>query len=148
MKHITTIAVVAMLGACANSGVVQMSRDTYMVSKDSAKFGGGVSNAVRMEVYQDAGAFCAKSGKYVETRDLQLTPGVPGRLGNVMLQFQCTTKGDTGAIIGREIEVIAMPMPFMPIPFTPMPVPQVPQAIKCSTQPVFGRPGYTETTCR
>jgi hypothetical protein len=148
MKTLISLAIVSTLAACANTGVVQMSRDTFMVSKDSAKFGGGVSNAVRIEVYQDASSFCAKSGRYVETKDLQLTPGVPGRLGNVLLQFQCTASGDTGAVIGREIELVAVPMPFSSIPYTPVPIPQPPMAIKCTMQPVYGRPGSSTTTCR
>ena len=97
MKKLIALAVVASLAACANTGVVLMDQHTYMISKDSAKFGGGISMAVRAEVYQEAGAFCAKEGKAVDTLDLMMLPGRPGQLGNVTLQFQCIDKSLAGA---------------------------------------------------
>lgn len=98
MKKFIIIAAASMLGACANSGVVQMSQNSYLISKDSAKVGGGISQAVRIEVYQEANAFCAKSGRFVETQDLLMQPGMPGRLGNVTLQFRCTITGDSNGV--------------------------------------------------
>jgi hypothetical protein len=98
MRKIFILASIAMLGACANTGVVQMERGTYIISKDSAKFGGGISQAVRIEVYQEANAFCSKNGKFVETQDLLMAPGVPGRLGNVTLQFKCIDSPEGKAI--------------------------------------------------
>lgn len=60
-----------------------------MISKDTAKFGGGISMTTRAEIYQEANAYCAKSGKVMETQNLEMLPGRPGQLGNVTLTFRC-----------------------------------------------------------
>jgi hypothetical protein len=60
-----------------------------MISKNTAKFGGGVSASAASNVYEEANAFCAKRSKEVETVDLQLSPGRLGSMGSVTLQFKC-----------------------------------------------------------
>jgi len=81
--------IVLLLSGCASSGVVPLSADKLMISKNTAKFGGGISASAASEVHEEANDFCAKQGKKVETVDLQLTPGRAGSLGNVTLQFRC-----------------------------------------------------------
>jgi predicted outer membrane repeat protein len=78
------------LAACASSGVVQMGGDKMMISKNTAKFGGGISASAAAEVSQEAEAYCAERKKKVEVIDLQLSPGRAGSLGNVALQFKCS----------------------------------------------------------
>lgn len=83
------LSIALLLSGCASSGVVPLSADKLMISKNTAKFGGGISASAASEVHEEANDFCAKQGKKVETVDLQLTPGRAGSLGNVTLQFKC-----------------------------------------------------------
>lgn len=80
---------VLLLSACASSGVVPLAADKFMISKNTAKFGGGISASAAAEVHKEANDFCAQHGKSTETIDLQLSPGRAGSLGNVTLQFKC-----------------------------------------------------------
>jgi hypothetical protein len=86
---IVALSIVLLLSGCASSGVVPLSADKLMISKNTAKVGGGISASAASEVHEEANDFCAKQGKKVETVDLQLTPGRFGSLGNVTLQFRC-----------------------------------------------------------
>lgn len=88
MKY-TSFVVTLLLWGCASSGVVPLSSDRFMISKNTAKFGGGVSAAAASEVHEEANDFCAKRGKKVETVDLQMSPGRLGSMGSVALQFKC-----------------------------------------------------------
>ncbi len=63
--------------------------DKLMISKNTAKVGGGVSASAAAEVHQEADAYCGERMKKMEVVDLQLTPGRFGSLGNVTLQFKC-----------------------------------------------------------
>jgi hypothetical protein len=85
----TSIALLLLLSGCASSGVMPLSSDKFIVSKNTAKFGGGVSAAAAAEVNEEANEFCAKRGQKAETIDLQLTPGRFGSMGSVTLQFKC-----------------------------------------------------------
>lgn len=82
-------ALIFFLSGCASSGVVPLTTDKFMISKNTAKIGGGISASAASEVHQEANEFCTTQGKKVETVDLQLTPGRAGSLGNVTLQFRC-----------------------------------------------------------
>lgn len=104
MKRLLILIVPAFLAACANTGVVPMDRGVMMISKDSAKVGGGISMAVRAEVYQEANAHCAKAGRTAETLDLLMQPGMPGRLGNVTLQFRCVINHGEGQAVRLQRE--------------------------------------------
>lgn len=86
---IVALFIVLLLSGCASSGVVPLSGDKFMISKNTAKVGGGISASATSEVLGEANDFCAKQGKKVETLDLQLTPGRFGSMGNVTLQFRC-----------------------------------------------------------
>lgn len=77
------------LVACASSGVYPLAGDKLMISKNTAKVGGGISAAATSEVHQEADAYCAELKKKVEVTDLQMSPGRFGSLGNVTLQFRC-----------------------------------------------------------
>lgn len=88
MKY-TPFLLALLLTGCASSGVIPLNADKLMISKNTAKFGGGISASATSEVHLEADEFCAKQGKKVEVLDLQLTPGRLGSLGNVTLQFKC-----------------------------------------------------------
>lgn len=78
-----------LLVACASSGVYPIGSDKMMISKNTARVGGGISAASTADVHQEADAYCAEKQKKMEVTDLQLTPGRFGSLGNVTLQFRC-----------------------------------------------------------
>jgi hypothetical protein len=78
-----------LLSACASSGVYPLGGDKLMISKNTAKVGGGVSASATSEVHQEADAYCAEKNKKMEVTDLQLSPGRLGSLGSVTLQFRC-----------------------------------------------------------
>ena len=88
LKYIS-FALILFLSGCASSGVVPLTADKFMSSKNTAQLGGGISASAASEVHQEANEFGAKQGKKVEEVDLQLTPGRAGSLGNVTLQFKC-----------------------------------------------------------
>ena len=89
MKYIP-FALALLLSGCASSGVVPLTSEKFMISKNTVKFGGGISASAASEVHEEANDFCSKQGKKVETIDLQLTPGRVGSAGAVSLQFRCT----------------------------------------------------------
>jgi len=78
-----------LLVGCASSGVVPLESNRFMISKNTVKFGGGISASATADVHKEASDFCIKNGKEMETIDLQLTPGRAGSTGNVSLQFRC-----------------------------------------------------------
>lgn len=88
MKY-TAFALALLLTGCASSGVVPLTADKFMISKNTAKLGGGISASAAAEVHEEANDYCIKQGKKAETVDLQLVPGRAGSLGNVTLQFKC-----------------------------------------------------------
>lgn len=88
LKYIS-FSLTLLLAGCASSGVVPLSNDVFMISKNTAKFGGGISASAASDVHGEANDFCTKQGKKVEAVDLQLTPGRAGSMGNVTLQFRC-----------------------------------------------------------
>ena len=88
MKYALFVLPLLLLG-CASSGVVSLSSDKFIISKNTAKFGGGISASAASEVHEEANDFCAKRGRKVETIDLQLSPGRIGSMGSVTLQFRC-----------------------------------------------------------
>ena len=88
LKYIS-FALILFLSGCASSGVVPLTADKFMISKNTVKFGGGISASAAAEVHEEANSFCTKQGKKVETVDLQLSPGRAGSAGSVTLQFRC-----------------------------------------------------------
>jgi hypothetical protein len=85
----TLLTLILLFAGCASSGVVPLSDDLFVISKNTAKVGGGVSASALADVVAEASDFCAKQSKEMERTDLKLTPGQMGALGNVTLQFKC-----------------------------------------------------------
>jgi hypothetical protein len=88
LKYVA-LTLVLFLAGCASSGVVPLSDDLFVISKNTAKVGGGVSASAVADVVAEANDFCAKQSREMERADLKLTPGQMGALGNVTLQFRC-----------------------------------------------------------
>ena len=52
------VALSALAGCAANTGIVKISDDTYMLAKQGYGWSGST-----VELYQEANEFCAKTGK-------------------------------------------------------------------------------------
>ncbi|MEX8519885.1 MAG: hypothetical protein AB3X44_15345 [Leptothrix sp. (in: b-proteobacteria)] len=90
MKALITVAAAVLLTACASSGVVQTDRDTYMVAMKNTGGVFGNIDKVKVDAYREAGEFCAKDGKVVETVSTTAEGAVPFvRMGGASVTFKC-----------------------------------------------------------
>lgn len=79
----------AAMAACASTQIVPMDHGTFLVSKRSAQAHYGPPLDAREDVYHEAGQYCARQGKGVETVSLDIVDSHLGRPGNASLQFKC-----------------------------------------------------------
>ncbi|MGH7604116.1 MAG: hypothetical protein ACRENK_08990 [Gemmatimonadaceae bacterium] len=87
------LAAISALAACSSTGIVPADRDTYIVSKQSAAGVFGTPDGVKADIYQEANDFCSKSGKAVETVNLEVKGAIPFvRTGSASLQFRCVPR--------------------------------------------------------
>lgn len=96
MRGICVISVVIFAGCASNSGVVPISQDTFMVSRQAATGFSGLGN-LKAKAYQQAAQFCTSSGKTlqpVHTNESQ-PPYILGNFPRVELEFMCLTDGDS-----------------------------------------------------
>jgi hypothetical protein len=69
-----------------------MDRGTYMIAKKSAAGVFGTPDGVRADIYTEANEFCARTGKAVETVNIEVKGAIPFvRSGSAMLQFKCVS---------------------------------------------------------
>lgn len=94
----TTAGLMALvIAGCANPGIVQLSPDTYMLSRiDKAGMFGNPA-AFKAKVIQEANDFAAKQGKVAIPLGLEQTPTYPGHFGSVEYQFRVVDKSDPEA---------------------------------------------------
>lgn len=85
------LAVVALVG-CANTGVVPMGKDTFLIAKKSPQVGFGPPIAIKGEAYSEANDFCAREGKAVETIKIEQTNSGFAKASAVSLEFRCVPK--------------------------------------------------------
>ncbi|WP_150787538.1 hypothetical protein [Pseudomonas fluorescens] len=93
MRLLLVSTIALLIAGCSGPGVVPMGRDTYMIAKDGSftTFGGG---AVKVELYQEANAFCESKGKQMmPVKDASRDSGY-GRYANAELQFRCLNEND------------------------------------------------------
>lgn len=90
MKKAFLIAAVAALSACAtpNTGIRPIGSGVYMASKFGSftTFSGG---QVKAELFEEAGAFCAKQGKQVQPLDSVSKDSGYGTYASAEIQFRC-----------------------------------------------------------
>lgn len=82
---------------CANPGVVQISPDTYFISRTDK--GGVFGNASKMkaEVIREANEFAAKQGKVAIPLSTRETPMAIGQFASFDYQFRVVDKDDPEA---------------------------------------------------
>jgi hypothetical protein len=95
MKHTSGVVVLAMLlaGCAADSGVVRMGPDTYMVSKQAATGFSGLGS-LKADALREAYAQCSQTGQGVQVVSDQEShpPFIFGNYPRVDLTFRCVSQ--------------------------------------------------------
>jgi hypothetical protein len=78
------------LVAGCSSGIVQMEKNTYMVSEKAGGCGFATTGGQEADAYGKANEFCAKKGLNVEKIELTTKSGIPfARCASADLKFRC-----------------------------------------------------------
>lgn len=88
---------VSTLVGCANPGVIQVSPDTYMLSREDHAGIFGNAGSLRAGVISDANNFAASQNKIAIPISSQFTPTAPGRFASFEYQFRVVNKDDPEA---------------------------------------------------
>ena len=101
MKPLHLLLLLPLLAGCAhNTGVVQLSADTYLISKSSAAGAFAKVPAMKAEVVQQAHEFAARQGKAIEPVSLHDTFPTHG-FPSVDYQFRLVDKTNAPATPAR-----------------------------------------------
>ena len=92
MKTFLLLLIAIMLTGCISSGVIPMDRNSYMITKRSARLGIGMPFGTQADVYEEANEYCGKSLQVVHTLSLQLEESMPASPGSVTLHFSCVSQ--------------------------------------------------------
>ena len=96
LRHQAVVALVGVVTCCsANSGVVPIGKDTYMVSRQAATGFSG-SGTLKADAFREANAFCASQGKVmqvVRTEEAK-PPYVLANFPKAEVQFMCLDEND------------------------------------------------------
>ena len=88
---------VALLAGCSNPGIVQLSPDTYMLSRADRAGIFGNTAALKAGVIQDANEFAENKGKVAIPLATHETPVYPGHCATFEYQFRVVDKNDPEA---------------------------------------------------
>jgi len=82
-------------GCAANSGVIPIGKDTYMVSRQAATGFSG-SGTLKAEAFQEANLFCRSQSKDVQViRTSEAAPPyIAGNFPKAEIQFLCLNQND------------------------------------------------------
>ena len=90
--HVCIWAIITLMftGCAADSGMVVLGDDTYMISKQAATGFHGIGG-IKSEAIQEAADQCRQSGKEVEIIDMDESepPFILGNFPQIDLQFRC-----------------------------------------------------------
>lgn len=91
-------AAAAMAAGCApTGGVVQLSPDTYLVTRTDKGGAFGSAAAMKADAIREASEFAAGQGKVAIPLHLRETPAAPGSFASVEYQFRVLDKSDPEA---------------------------------------------------
>lgn len=96
MKVFTLAIAVSVLSGCAaNSGVIPIGKDTYMVSRQAATGFSG-SGTLKAEAFQEANSFCRSQSKEVQVISTHeaAPPYILGNFPKAEVQFLCLDQND------------------------------------------------------
>lgn len=94
MKKIIALLGIALTG-CASTGPVQISKDTYMNSKNGSGGIFGTTTILRSELIKESSAFCTKDGKVFQLNSTQDRPAGSGQpFATSEIYFMCLDAND------------------------------------------------------
>jgi hypothetical protein len=94
----TLVAICVIVAGCANPGIVQVSPDTYILSREDHAGIFGSASSLKAGVLSDANAFAAAQGKVAIPISAHETPvGVMARWAKFDYQFRVVDKNDPEA---------------------------------------------------
>lgn len=94
---IICVLVAALFAGCANPGIVQLSPDTYMLSRADRAGIFGNTAALKAGVIKEANEFAQSKGKVAIPLSSRDTPVYPGHFATVEYQFRVVDKDDPEA---------------------------------------------------
>src|SRR5262245_639439 len=101
---ISRTVLLAILAGCAKPGtVVQLSPDTYMVSRTDKGGAFGSTSAMKVDAIREASEFAAGQGKVAIPLHIREMPAAPGSFASVEYQFRVLDKSDPEA---RRVSVV------------------------------------------
>lgn len=94
MKKVLLLMIVSLFYGCAyNSGVIPISKDTFMVSRQARTGFFGMAN-LKAEAVQEATDYCISKGKalYVTSTNESQPPYILANYPRAEVQFMCVDK--------------------------------------------------------
>ena len=89
LRAVLFVSTSALLGACS-SGIVQMEKDTYLISEKAGGCGFATGGGQEADAYRKANAFCAAKSMHVETISSSARDGMPfAHCASAELKFKC-----------------------------------------------------------
>lgn len=109
-RTIFLIASAALLAGCANPGIVKISDNTYMLSKEDHAGMFGNAAKLQADVIGQANAFAESQGKVAVGVSTQSIPAEPGRFAEFTYEFRVVDKDDplarNGMLVARPDVVV------------------------------------------
>lgn len=90
MNRIIPVSITLLLlaGCASSTGVISAGKDQYMISREDNGPAASLG-AIKAQVFQEAGAFCAGQGKTMEIVRENDVPRSFGQFPQTSLQFKC-----------------------------------------------------------
>lgn len=82
-----TVAAITVAGCAANTGIVKISDDTYLLGKQGGWESSG--SVLKAELYKEANQFCSNMGKTFVQTSAQSDDQGPGKHATAEIQFKC-----------------------------------------------------------
>lgn len=89
MKNTNSLFFILLTGCASSSGVVSTGQDTYMVVGTAGNFGSHSADAVSVELYKEATAYCTERKKKFVRVNIAGRDGNFGRNASSKLEFKC-----------------------------------------------------------
>ena len=110
MKPLRIVVLAALLTGCANPGIVKISDNTYMLSKEDHAGMFGNAAKLQADVIAQANAFAESQRKVAVGVSTQSTPAAPGRFAEFTYEFRVVDKDDpmarNGILVARPDVVV------------------------------------------
>jgi Short C-terminal domain len=99
----------AFLAGCANTGVVELSPGTFLLSKQDNSGIFGNFERFKTNVIREANGYAAAKGKVAVPVTMRETPAAPGRFATFQYQFRLVDPNDPaaqGVVVTRQPDVL------------------------------------------